>query len=54
LHEYVPLILAVLLGGTLGSFMGASRYSAQTMERVLGVVVLVAIVLLFRKLLPGL
>jgi len=53
LHEYVPLIFAVLLGGALGSFMGASRYSAQTMERVLGVVVLVSIVLLFRKLLPG-
>jgi len=54
LHEYVPLIVAVFLGGALGSFMGAGRYSPQTMERVLGVLVIVAIVLLFRKVLPGL
>ncbi len=54
LHEYVPLIFAVFLGGALGSFMGAGRYSAQTMERVLGVLVMVAIVLLFRKVLSGL
>jgi uncharacterized membrane protein YfcA len=54
LHGYVPLIFAVFLGGALGSFIGAGRYSPQTMERVLGVVVIVAIVLLFRKVLPGL
>ena len=54
LHEYVPLIFAVFLGGALGSFMGAGRYSAQTMERVLGVLVMVAIVLLSRKVLSGL
>ena len=54
LSEYLPLILAVLLGGTLGSFMGATRYSARTMERVLGVVILVAILLLFKKVLAGL
>jgi len=54
LREYVPLIVAVFLGGALGSFMGAGRYSAQTMERVLGVLVIVAIVLLLRKVLPGL
>jgi len=54
LHEYVPLIFAVFLGGALGSFMGAGRYSAQTMERVLGVLVIVAIALLLRKVLPGL
>jgi len=54
LHDYVPLIFAVFLGGALGSFLGAGRYSPQTMERVLGVVVIVAIVLLLRKVLPGL
>ena len=54
LHEYVPLIFAVFLGGAMGSFMGAGRYSAQTMERVLGVLVMVAIVLLSRKVLSGL
>ena len=54
LREYVPLIFAVFLGGALGSFTGAGKCSPQTMERVLGVVVIVAIVLLFRKLLVGL
>jgi len=54
LREYLPLIFAVFLGGVLGSFIGAGRYSPQTMERVLGVVVIVAIVLLFRKVLTGL
>ena len=48
---YLPLVLAVSLGGALGSFMGAGRYSAQTMERVLGVIIIVAIAFLLRKLL---
>lgn len=54
LTEYLPLILAVFLGGALGSFMGAARYSALTMERVLGVVILLAILFLFRQVLWGL
>ena len=54
LQEHIPLILAVFLGGALGSFLGAGRYSPQTMERVLGVLVIVAIVVLLRQLLTGL
>ncbi len=54
LHDYVPLILAVFVGGILGSFMGSSRYSPQTMERILGVVILVAIALLSTKVFSGL
>ena len=53
LHQYIPLIMAVFVGGALGSFMGSSRYSPRTMERVLGILVLVAIALLFKKVLPG-
>jgi len=52
--DYIPVVFAVLLGGALGSFMGAGRYSPQTMERVLGVVVMVAIVLLLGRVWPGL
>ena len=52
--DYIPVVFAVLLGGALGSYMGADRYSPQTMEKVLGVVVMVAIVLLFGKVWPGL
>lgn len=48
--EHVPLVVAVALGGFLGSLLGASRLSREVMEKVLGVIVLVAIVFLFRKL----
>lgn len=50
LSEYLPLIVAVFLGGMSGSFMGASRFSARTMDRILGLVILVAIVFLIQKL----
>jgi len=50
LSEYVPLIIAVFVGGALGSYMGSSRFSAKTMDRILGLVILVAIGFLFRKL----
>ena len=50
LTEYLPLILAVLLGGMIGSFMGSSRFSAKTMEKLLGIVIIVAIAFLAEKL----
>lgn len=53
LAAYLPLIAAVLLGGALGSFLGASRFSARTMERVLGIVIVVAILFLARAVLTG-
>jgi hypothetical protein len=49
--QYIPLIVAVLLGGLAGSFMGASRFSARTIEKVLGAVILVAIGFMLRKIL---
>jgi len=51
LLELIPLLVAVLVGGTLGSFLGSVKYSARTMQRILGSVVLVAIVFLIRKVL---
>lgn len=50
LHQYLPLIVAVALGGALGSYLGASRFSAKTMEKILGVVVLLAVIVLAKKL----
>ncbi len=44
LLEYIPLITAVILGGFLGSYLGSFKYSAKTMEKSLGVVILIAIV----------
>ena len=50
LTEYIPLIIAVIIGGSLGSFVGAAKYSSKVMEKVLGVIILVAIGFLIRKL----
>jgi uncharacterized membrane protein YfcA len=50
LTDYIPLIVAVIAGGALGSFMGSSRFSPKTMEKILGSVIIVAILLLIRKI----
>lgn len=49
LINYIPLIAAVLAGGTIGSFMGSSRFSPKAMEKILGVVIVAAIIFLTRK-----
>ena len=49
LQEIYPLILAVLIGGTLGSWIGATKLKPATMEKILGVTVLIAIVILGKK-----
>lgn len=48
---FIPLIFAVLIGGGLGSYMGSTRFSPRTMEKILGLVIVVAILFLARKLL---
>ena len=50
LLNYLPLIASVLAGGTLGSFMGSYKFSPRTMEKILGLVLIVAIILLSRKI----
>jgi hypothetical protein len=50
LTDYIPLIIAVFVGGALGSFMGSFKYSPQVMERTLGTVVVIAIFFLARKM----
>jgi uncharacterized membrane protein YfcA len=49
LTNYIPLIAAVLAGGTLGSLMGSFKFSPRVMEKMLGAVLIVAIILLSRK-----
>lgn len=51
LTDYIPLIVAVILGGALGSFMGSSRLSPGTMEKILGAIVMLAIFFLVRRIL---
>lgn len=47
--DYIPLIVAVFIGGALGSYTGAVKYPAKLMEKVLGVIILIAIAFLARK-----
>jgi uncharacterized membrane protein YfcA len=48
--EYIPLIFAVLAGGFAGSFLGAAKLSPRFMEKILGSVVIVAIIFLVKKI----
>ncbi len=49
LDQIILPIIAVVIGSASGSFLGAVKYRPQTMQRVLGAVILVAIVFLTRK-----
>jgi len=50
LTNYIPLIVAVLAGGSLGSFMGSFRFTPTLMEKILGAVIIVAICFLANKI----
>jgi hypothetical protein len=50
LRMMAPLLAAVLVGGFVGSHLGSARFSAKTVRRALGVVILVAIGLLIHRL----
>jgi len=47
----VPLLISVAIGGYAGSFLGANRFSPRTMQRLLGLIIIVAISFLLRKML---
>ncbi len=49
LTNYISLIVAVLAGGTLGSFMGSFKFSPKVMEKILGSVIILAIFFLTKK-----
>ncbi len=50
LTQYIPLIIAVLAGGTIGSYMGSFKFSPKLMDKILGIVILLAIVFLTKKI----
>jgi uncharacterized membrane protein YfcA len=52
--QYLPLVFAVILGTLLGSWLGASHYSVRTIEKLLGMVIVIAVILLGHKLLSEL
>lgn len=49
ISDYIPLIVAVLIGGFAGSWLGSSRLSPKVMQKVLGLIVLVAVGFLVKK-----
>lgn len=49
ISNYMPLIVAVLIGGFAGSWLGSSRLSPGIMQKVLGLIILIAIGFLIRK-----
>lgn len=51
--ELFPLVVAVLAGGGLGSYLGSSRLPPRTMEKWLGGIVLVAIAFLAKNILTS-
>ena len=48
--DIAPLWIAVIFGGLLGSFMGASRYESKTIQKSLGLVIVIAVIFLCKKL----
>ena len=47
----LPLSIAVIIGGFIGSYLGAVRFSASKIQRVMGSVIIFAIVILLKGLL---
>jgi hypothetical protein len=46
----VPLAGAVIVGGFGGSYLGAVRFDANTIQKVMGAVVIVAVIFIFRDI----
>jgi hypothetical protein len=46
---FLPIIVAVFIGGYLGSFIGSSSLSPRAMEKCLGGIVVVAIAFLLKR-----
>ena len=53
LEEYLPLLVSVLIGGGMGSYLGSSKLTPGTMQKILGFIILVAIMFLFIKLISS-
>jgi uncharacterized membrane protein YfcA len=50
LEDYIMLIIAVLIGGALGSYLGSSRLPRSVMEKTLGLIIVVAIFFLIKEI----
>jgi len=50
LSHYIPLIIAVVAGGIMGSFLGAVKFSPKLIDKILGSVIVLAIIFLIKKI----
>ena len=50
LYPFLPLFLATVIGGIAGTLMGAGRFQPQTMQKILGSILIVAVLMLGRKI----
>jgi len=41
----------VIVGGFAGSYFGSSKYEAKTIQKMMGVVIIISIIFLLRKIL---
>lgn len=46
---FISIVFAVLIGGFFGSYMGSTKFSPRAMKRILGLIIILAIVFLARK-----
>ena len=49
IQDYLPLVIAVAIGGIAGASMGATKLKPQTMQKILGCIIIVALCLLVQK-----
>ena len=49
IQDYLPLVIAVAIGGIAGASMGATKLKPQTMQKILGCIIIVALCLLLQK-----
>ena len=47
----LPLIGAVIAGGLAGSYLGSFKFQAETIQKIMGTVIIFAIIFLFRGIL---
>ncbi len=48
--SYTPLLIAVLAGGITGSFLGAGKFSPRTMQKMLGSILVVAVMFMGQRI----
>ncbi len=49
----IPLVVAVIAGGFLGAYAGAFRFSAAKIQKILGIIILLAAIVLMVRILNG-